>query len=60
MLGYYRITKKIKKLFVSSKFQESYNFDFEKLIKKGFSLDEVSEAFEYAIAHNPFRVSIHL
>ena len=35
-------------------------FDFEKLIKKGFSLDEVSEAFEYAIAHNPFRVSIHL
>lgn len=35
-------------------------FDFDKLIKKGFSLDNVSEAFEYAIAHNPFRVSINL
>jgi putative phosphonate catabolism associated alcohol dehydrogenase len=33
-------------------------FNFDKLVKKGFSLDKVTEAFEYAVTHNPFRVSI--
>ncbi len=36
------------------------NFDFEQLIKKGFVLDQVDAAFEYAVTHNPFRVSIDL
>jgi len=36
------------------------NFDFESLIKKGFVLDEVEAAFEYAVSNNPFRVSIDL
>jgi hypothetical protein len=36
------------------------NFEFEKLIKTGFVLAEVEAAFEYAVNHNPFRVSIDL
>jgi Zn-dependent alcohol dehydrogenase len=41
--------------------EENYRvFEFEKLIKKGFSLADVNEAFEYAINHNPFRVSVDL
>lgn len=36
------------------------NFEFEQLIKKGFVLEEVEAAFEYAVKHNPFRVSIDL
>ena len=36
------------------------NFEFEQLIKKGFVLEEVEAAFEYAVYHNPFRVSIDL
>ena len=36
------------------------NFEFEQLIKKGFVLEEVDAAFEYAVSHNPFRVSIDL
>jgi alcohol dehydrogenase len=36
------------------------NFEFEQLIKTGFKLEEVEAAFEYAVSHNPFRVSIDL
>lgn len=36
------------------------DFEFEQLIKKGFVLEEVEAAFEYAVNHNPFRVSIDL
>ena len=36
------------------------HFEFEKLIKKGFVLEQVDAAFEYAVSHNPFRVSIDL
>ena len=36
------------------------NFNFEQLVKTGFSLDQVTAAFDYAVAHNPFRVSIDL
>jgi alcohol dehydrogenase len=35
-------------------------FDFQSLIKKGFDLDEVQAAFEYASDQNPFRVTIDL
>jgi len=35
-------------------------FEFEKLIKKGFVLEQVDAAFEYAVSNNPFRVSIDL
>ena len=35
-------------------------FDFESLIKKGFVLEDVEAAFDYATNHNPFRVSIDL
>jgi hypothetical protein len=35
-------------------------FPFEILIKKGFLLEDVNSAFEYAINHNPFRVSVDL
>ena len=35
-------------------------FDFESLIKNGFELEHVQEAFEYATRQNPFRVSIDL
>lgn len=35
-------------------------FDFQSLIKKGFELDQVQSAFEYAVDHNPFRVTIDL
>jgi len=43
-------------------FMEQYHafFDFESLIKKGFVLEQVESAFEYATNHNPFRVSIDL
>ena len=49
-------------LIVATSFmEENYRvFEFEKLIKKGFSLADVNEAFEYAINHNPFRVSVDL
>ena len=36
------------------------NFEFDKLIKKGFLLDDIDAAFEYAVNNNPFRVSIDL
>ena len=36
------------------------HFEFEKLIKKGFVLEQVDAAFEYAVSNNPFRVSIDL
>ena len=36
------------------------HFEFEKLIKKGFVLEQVNAAFEYAVSNNPFRVSIDL
>lgn len=36
------------------------HFEFEKLIKKGFVLEQVDAAFEYAVSKNPFRVSIDL
>lgn len=36
------------------------NFDFDKLIKKGFLLDDIDAAFEFAVNNNPFRVSINL
>ena len=36
------------------------HFEFEKLIKKGFVLEQVDAAFEYAVRNNPFRVSIDL
>lgn len=36
------------------------NFEFEQLIKTGFKLEEVETAFDYAVNHNPFRVSIDL
>jgi alcohol dehydrogenase len=36
------------------------DFEFEQLIKKGFVFEEVEAAFEYAVNHNPFRVSIDL
>jgi alcohol dehydrogenase len=36
------------------------NFEFDKLIKKGFLLDDIDAAFEFAVNNNPFRVSIDL
>ncbi|MCC8035295.1 MAG: zinc-binding dehydrogenase [Rikenellaceae bacterium] len=35
-------------------------FPFTELIKGGFSLSEVNEAFDYAVRENPFRVGIDL
>ncbi len=43
--------------FVEAHYQ---HFPFEKLVGKDFTLDEVNEAFEYAVAENPFRVGIRL
>lgn len=41
--------------------EENYTmFPFEKLIKKGFLLEDINSAFEYAINNNPFRVSVDL
>ena len=38
--------------------QNYLNFPFDSLIYDGFSLDRSNDAFQYAIAHNPFRVGI--
>lgn len=35
-------------------------FPFEKVVSKEFSLLETNEAFQYAVAHKPLRVGIHL
>lgn len=43
--------------FIESNFD---NFEFDKLIKKGFLLDDIDAAFDYAVNNNPFRVSIDL
>lgn len=46
----------------ATQFMEQYYtyFPFQKLIKKGFELDETNLAFQYAIKYNPFRVSIDI
>ena len=36
------------------------NFPFADLIHDGFSLDQVDEAFQYALAKNPFRVGLKI
>jgi hypothetical protein len=66
MLGYYRITKKIKKSFLSSNFQESYNFDFEKasetlnLIGNGYTIKNLNitcfDGVDSFICNNFFRM----
>ena len=43
--------------FMESSFNE---FDFDSLVHGGFSLEQTSEAYQYAIDHNPFRVGIDL
>jgi hypothetical protein len=40
--------------------KEYQNFDFMSLIKVGFLLDEVEEAFQFALNQNPYRVSLTL
>jgi len=46
----------------ATQFMEQYynSFPFTKLIKRGFRLEETDLAFQYAIKHNPFRVSIDI
>jgi len=47
--------------FAASFLEEEYqNFDFMSLIKGGFLLDEVEEAFQFALNQNPYRVSLTL
>ena len=43
--------------FIESSFIE---FDFDSLVHGGFSLEQTSAAYQYAIDHNPFRVGIDL
>ncbi|MFA6946648.1 MAG: alcohol dehydrogenase catalytic domain-containing protein [Pedobacter sp.] len=40
--------------------QHQHSFDFELLICSGFNLEQVNEAFEYAVNQNPFRVGIQI
>lgn len=39
---------------------EHQTYDFASLVHGGFSLDQTSAAYQYAIDHNPFRVGIDL
>ena len=49
-------------LITAVEFMEQYHqqYPFEEIIHDQFSLDEVNEAFAYALEHNPFRVGVKI
>ena len=40
--------------------QHYQDFPFEEMIHDGYCLDQVNEAFEYAVSANPFRVGVRI